>query len=174
MARVEPNSLNPLAKVWDYLRKPFSSPRKPKSYFAEHTAKLQAEYAEWENTFDSWKTSNPQLAAQLQDGIDGKTPENLCDLIPEFDPEYANATRAAGGEVIQAVAEAVPSLVSGSADLYGSTKNYIKSSGDWGKADFGARNIWYGIREHAMGAICNGLAYDGIFRATGATFRCLC
>lgn len=141
-----------------------------RAYFASRKDQLASEYAEWENTFSSWKESNPQLASQLDDAITGNTPDNLLDLIPEFDADYKNATRAAGGEVIQAVAEAVPHLVTGSADLFGSTKNYIKSSGDVSKDDFGQKNIWYGIREHAMGAICNGLAYDGLFLATGATF----
>lgn len=141
-----------------------------RAYFASRKEQLASEYAEWENTFSSWKESNPQLASQLDDAITGNTPDNLLDLIPEFDADYKNATRAAGGEVIQAVAEAVPHLVTGSADLFGSTKNYIKSSGDVSKDDFGQKNIWYGIREHAMGAICNGLAYDGLFLATGATF----
>lgn len=141
-----------------------------KAYFTEHQEKLNNSYLEWENTFSAWKASNPKLAAELQDGVEGNMPENLIDLIPEFDPEYANATRAAGGEIMQAVAEAVPSLITGSADLYGSTKNYIKSSSDFGKDNFEGRNIWFGIREHAMGAICNGVAYDGIFRPTCATF----
>lgn len=141
-----------------------------KSYFADHKQKLAAEFAAWEETFGAWKLANPQLASQLADAIDGRTPDNLLDLIPEFDADYKNATRAAGGEIMQAVAEAVPQLVTGSADLFGSTKNYIKSSGDLSKEDFSQKNIWYGIREHAMGAICNGIAYDGIFLATGATF----
>ncbi|MDA8633843.1 transketolase [Verrucomicrobiales bacterium] len=141
-----------------------------KNYFASHLENLKATYSIWEDTFGSWKASNPQLASQLADAVDGRTPDDLLSRIPEFDSEYKNATRAAGGEVIQAVAEAVPNLVTGSADLFGSTKNYIKSSGDLSKDDFGQKNIWYGIREHAMGAICNGLAYDGIFLATGATF----
>jgi transketolase len=141
-----------------------------KNYFASHRENLKATYSIWEDTFGSWKASNPQLASQLADAVDGRTPDDLLSRIPEFDSEYKNATRAAGGEVIQAVAEAVPNLVTGSADLFGSTKNYIKSSGDLSKDDFGQKNIWYGIREHAMGAICNGLAYDGIFLATGATF----
>lgn len=141
-----------------------------KAYFASHTEKLAAEYAKWEETYAAWKGSNPQLAQQLEDGVGGITPENLLELIPEFASDYKNATRAAGGEVIQAVAEAVPSLISGSADLYGSTKNYIKSSPDFSPEDYSGRNVWYGIREHAMGAICNGVAYDGIFRASGATF----
>lgn len=141
-----------------------------KDYFASHRENLKATYSTWEDTFGSWKASSPQLASQLADAVDGRTPDDLLSRIPEFDSEYKNATRAAGGEVIQAVAEAVPNLVTGSADLFGSTKNYIKSSGDLSKDDFGQKNIWYGIREHAMGAICNGLAYDGIFLATGATF----
>jgi transketolase len=141
-----------------------------KNYFASHRENLKATYSMWMETFGSWKASNPQLASQLADAVDGHTPDDLLSRIPEFDSEYKNATRAAGGEVIQAVAEAVPNLVTGSADLFGSTKNYIKSSGDLSKDDFGQKNIWYGIREHAMGAICNGLAYDGIFLATGATF----
>lgn len=141
-----------------------------KNYFASHLENLKATYSIWEDTFGSWKASSPQLASQLADAVDGRTPDDLLSRIPEFDSEYKNATRAAGGEVIQAVAEAVPNLVTGSADLFGSTKNYIKSSGDLSKDDFGQKNIWYGIREHAMGAICNGLAYDGIFLATGATF----
>ncbi|MDF1824853.1 MAG: transketolase [Verrucomicrobiales bacterium] len=141
-----------------------------KSYFAEHQAALKAEYTKWEETFAAWKTANPQLAQQLEDAVSGTTPDNLLDLIPEFAADYKGATRASGGDIIQAVAEAVPNLITGSADLFGSTKNYIKSSGDVSKADYNQKNIWYGIREHAMGAICNGIAYDGLFITTGATF----
>ncbi len=147
----------------------FVSPE-TRAFFEARAKEREAEYRAWTETFASWKTANPELAARLDDAVNGVVPENLLDLIPEFGPDYHNATRAAGGEVIQAVADATPSLISGSADLYGSTKNYIKSSPDFGLEDFGGRNIWFGIREHAMGAICNGIAYDGVFRATGATF----
>ncbi|MEO0413419.1 MAG: transketolase [Verrucomicrobiota bacterium] len=138
-----------------------------KAFFEERKAELQSAHDAWQATYDAWKAANPELARELEDG---SIPADILDQIPEFDPDYANATRAAGGEVMQAVAEAVPNLITGSADLYGSTKNYIKSSGDFGKDNFAGRNIWYGIREHAMGAICNGIAYDGLFRTTGATF----
>jgi transketolase len=77
---------------------------------------------------------------------------------------------AAGKDVLQPVAEAVPNLISGSADLHGSTLNYIASSKDFGPANWGGRNIRFGIREHGMCGIMNGIAYDGIFRASGATF----
>lgn len=140
-----------------------------KGYFADHQTALKAEYTKWEDTFAAWKSANPQLASQLDDAVTGNTPD-LIEAIPAFADDYKGATRAAGGDVIQAVAEAVPQLITGSADLFGSTKNYIKSSGDVSKTDFNQKNIWYGIREHAMGAICNGLAYDGVFITTGATF----
>ncbi|MEM7697627.1 MAG: transketolase [Verrucomicrobiota bacterium] len=141
-----------------------------KTFFADLAKSLASARSDWDATYEAWKAANPQLASQLEDSVAGKTPEDLLSLIPEFDPDYANATRAAGGEVIQAVAEAVPQLVTGSADLFGSTKNYIKSSGDFGPDEPTGKNVWYGIREHGMGAILNGLAYDGVFIATGATF----
>ncbi|NUQ06580.1 MAG: hypothetical protein HUU31_22030 [Anaerolineae bacterium] len=141
-----------------------------RAYFADRGAKLAAASSEWEETFSAWQTANPELARQLDDAVAGRIPGNLLDLIPEFAADYKGATRASGGDVIQAVAKAVPSLITGSADLFGSTKNYLKGGGDFGRKDYAGRNVWYGIREHAMGAILNGIAYDGIFRATGATF----
>lgn len=141
-----------------------------KSFFADRKATLQAEYSKWEATYTNWKAANIELASELENSVAGTTPENLLELIPEFDADYKNATRAAGGEVIQAVSKAIPNLITGSADLFGSTKNYIKDAGDFGKDNFAGKNVWYGIREHAMGAICNGIAYDGLFLATGATF----
>jgi len=141
-----------------------------RSFFSGHKTALAESYDAWQKTFDAWKVANPALAEQLAGGIANAVPTDLADSIPEFPADSKNATRAAGGEIIQSVADAVPMFFSGSADLYGSTKNYIKSSGDWGRDDFGARNVWFGIREHAMGAILNGVAYDGIFRPSGATF----
>ena len=142
------------------------------SYFAEHAKGLAEKYDEWTIKFDEWSSANPEKAQLLSDGIEGKVPENLMDLVPAFDAGTKLATRAAGGEVLQPIAEAMPMLVSGSADLYGSTKNYIKSATDFEPQNDSpeGRNIWFGIREHGMGSIMNGIAYDGIFRASGATF----
>jgi transketolase len=137
-----------------------------RAHFADVAKAGAADYEAWEKTFAAWSAANPALAIELK----GEVPADLLDLIPEFDAGTKAATRASGGTVIQAVAKAVPSLVSGSADLYGSTKNYIKDGGDFGPENFAGRNIWFGIREHGMGAICNGIAYDGIFKASGATF----
>ena len=142
------------------------------SYFTEHAKGLAEKYDEWNIKFNEWSSVNPEKAQLLSDGISGKVPENLMDLVPAFEPGTKLATRAAGGEVLQPIAEAMPMLVSGSADLYGSTKNYIKSATDFEPQNDSpeGRNIWFGIREHGMGSIMNGIAYDGIFRASGATF----
>ncbi len=141
-----------------------------KSYFKDHAEKLHEEFAQWEKTFAAWSAANPELAQELQDGIAKAVPSDLSDQIPAFADDYKDATRGSGGVVINAVAKAMPSLITGSADLYGSTKNYLKEEGDFSAENPAGRNIWFGIREHAMGAICNGIAYDGLFRASGATF----
>jgi transketolase len=94
----------------------------------------------------------------------------LLKVIPEYPSEGKAATRNSGGEILNHIAKAVPHLITGSADLFGSTKNYIKDGGDFSKNNPTGRNIWFGIREHAMGAICNGIAYDGLFLGSGATF----
>jgi transketolase len=141
-----------------------------RAYFAGHAEEQRAAFAEWEKTYPEWAAANPGLAEELQNGIAKAVPSDLLDRIPEFAEDYADATRGAGGVVINAVAKEVPQLVSGSADLYGSTKNYIKEDSDFSADNPAGRNIWFGIREHAMGAICNGIAYDGLFRASGATF----
>ncbi|MEM6911278.1 MAG: transketolase [Verrucomicrobiota bacterium] len=141
-----------------------------KAFFAEKQSALEAAYSEWEKGFAGWAQANPALADELSSAIAKSVPSDLVDRLPEFAPDFENATRASGGEVIQAISQEIPTFITGSADLFGSNKNYIKSSGDFGPANRTGKNVWYGIREHAMGAILNGIAYDGIFRASGATF----
>ena len=137
-----------------------------RAHFKQVAETSAIDWASWQETFKAWSIANPELAEELQGGV----PTDLLSRIPEFEPGTGAATRASGGTIMQAVAEAVPKVLSGSADLYGSTKNYIKDGGDFGPDNFSGRNIWFGIREHGMGAICNGIAYDGIFKISGATF----
>ena len=139
------------------------------SYFAGHKEKLKAAYEEWKSSFETWKKANGDLAAELEAVLSGTTPD-LLSVIPNFDPAANIATRKAGSEVLQPVAQAMPLVISGSADLHGSTLNYIKDGGDFNAKNRGGRNLFFGIREHAMCGILNGLAYDGIFRPSGATF----
>lgn len=141
-----------------------------REFFAEKSAAARAEFDAWQQTYDAWTVANPALAAQLTMSLAGSLPTDLMDQIPEFAPDYKDATRAAGGVVINELARLLPDLITGSADLYGSTKNYIKDGGDFSRDNPSGKNLWFGIREHAMGAICNGIAYDGLFRVSGATF----
>merc|ERR1719443_1775021 len=105
----------------------------------------------------------------LQDAIDGVVPD-LDALIPSFETGGSIATRNAGAEVLQPVAQNMPFYVSGSADLHGSNKNYMKDVGDFSKNNYAGRNFYYGIREHAMVAILNGMSFYGLFRVSGSTF----
>ena len=150
----------------------FHVPENVREYFDSRAEILGSANLEWQNTYTDWSQANPDLARLLTTALSGSVPDDLLQQIPEFEPDNKLATRAAGGQVLQPIAEAMPMLVSGSADLYGSTKNYIKSAVDFepqnGTPE--GRNIWFGIREHGMGAIMNGIAYDGMFRASGATF----
>ncbi|MEM1084238.1 MAG: transketolase [Verrucomicrobiota bacterium] len=141
-----------------------------RAHFKEVAEAAKSEFLSWQSDYEAWAQANEALACELRAGVNGEIPSDIADRIPAFAADDASATRASGGAVINAVAKEVPQLITGSADLYGSTKNYIKDGGDFGADNPAGRNIWFGIREHAMGAICNGIAYDGIFRASGATF----
>lgn len=141
-----------------------------RAYFRAHKVALQQEFAKWQATYDAWAAANPELAAELTAGVAQAVPTDLTHRIPAFAADYKDATRAAGGQVLNEVAKAMPHLLTGSADLFGSTKNHLRGAGEFSRDNRLGRNLWFGIREHAMGAICNGIAYDGIFRASGATF----
>src|SRR5205809_2797341 len=140
------------------------------NHFAGHKKKLLADYDRWEETYSAWRNKNSDKAKLLGDGLERKVPADLLAKIPDFPKDAKLATRKAGGEVLQPIAQAMPLLIGGSADLYGSTMNYIKDGGDFNRDNFGGRNIRFGIREHGMCAILNGISYHGLFRASGATF----
>ena len=139
------------------------------AYFVDLKVKRAAAYTAWQQEFAAWRAANAELAALLDTGIEQKVPD-LLSLIPAFKPDETIATRKAGAMVLQPISKAMPLLVSGSADLFGSTLNYIEGGGDFTRENNEGRNIHFGIREHAMCAIMNGYAYDGIFRIAGATF----
>jgi transketolase len=141
-----------------------------RDYFAEHKKKLLADCARWEKIYSQWRKKNPDKAKMLGDGIERKVPADLLSKISEFPKDSKLATRKAGSEALQPIAQAMPLLISGSADLHGSTLNYIKDGGDFTRNTPSGRNIHFGIREHGMCAILNGISYHGMFRASGATF----
>ncbi len=141
-----------------------------KAYFADHKKRLVADFQQWEEGCRAWRKENPDLAELLDSGLEKEVPNDLIDRIEPFPEDAKLATRKAGSAVIQSIARAMPLLMSGSADLHGSTNNYIEDAGDFTAETPQGRNIRFGIREHGMGAILNGIGYDGIFRPSGATF----
>jgi transketolase len=141
-----------------------------RAYFAEHKKKLLADYDRWEKSYNDWRKKNSDQARLLDDAVERKVPGDLLDKIPNFPTDAKLATRKAGSEALQPIAQAMPLLISGSADLHGSTLNYIKEGEDFTRDNPKGRNIRFGIREHGMCAILNGISYHGILRASGATF----
>ncbi len=141
-----------------------------RAYFAEHKKKLLADYDRWEKSYNEWRKKNSEQAQLLDDAIERKVPADLLSKIPEFPKDAKLATRKAGSEALQPIAQAMPLLMSGSADLHGSTLNYIKEGEDFTRDNPKGRNIRFGIREHGMCAILNGISYHGVLRASGATF----
>jgi transketolase len=139
-------------------------------FFVQHAEELRTARAEWQKSYEAWKKANLDLASELDDAIAKKSPDLLAS-IPDYPANGPDvATRKAASDVLQHVAKAMPLVISGSADLHGSTLNYIKDGGDFDARNHAGRNIRFGIREHGMAAILNGLAYDGIIHASGATF----
>ena len=141
-----------------------------RAYFTQRKEELSRSREAWNQRYADWKAANPEKSALLASGLSREVPEDLMDRVQTFPEDAKLATRACGAQVINDLAQALPLLVSGSADLHGSTKNYLKEQGDFAADNHSGRNLLFGIREHAMGAIVNGFGYYGIFRASGATF----
>ena len=145
-----------------------------RDFFAEVQKKNKATYDAWQATFAAWKEANPALATQLHDAIEDKVmpASEMIAKIPQMG-EGAEATRVSGFKVIQHISSLVPHYISGSADLHGSTRNYITDGGNFGAGfdkSYSGKNLYFGIREHAMGSIMNGFAFHGLFKVSGSTF----
>ena len=145
-----------------------------RSFFSDVESKNKATYDEWQKTYAAWKEANPDKAKMLEDSVAGNVMP-AGDMIAEIPQmgEDAEATRVSGNKVIQHISELVPNYVSGSADLHGSTRNYINDGGNFGAGfdkSYSGKNLYFGIREHAMGSIMNGFAFHGLFKVSGSTF----
>jgi transketolase len=125
---------------------------------------------EWQSAFDAYATADPAAAAEFTRRIHQTLPDDWRADLPEFAPGEAIATRASGGKILNALAARVPELIQGAADLSSSTDTTIRSCGDVTSADYGERNIRFGVREHAMAAVSNGLAAHGGLRPVCSTF----
>ena len=148
----------------------FFVPDEVRGYFAEQLEYWRHLEADWHALFENYRQSYPDLAQQFEQMVAGELPAGWEERVPHFAPGKAVATRSASGEVMNAIAPALPGLIGGSADLAPSTKTLLKGLGDHEAANPGGRNLHFGVREHAMGAAVNGMALHGGLRPYGATF----
>jgi transketolase len=138
--------------------------------FASVQERGREAHGEWDQRLAAYRDAHPELAEQLQLILDDRLPDGWDAELPRFDPgDDAIATRKASEQVIQWAAGVIPNLVSGSADLEPSTNTEIEDGGSVTRDDYSGRNVHYGVREHAMAAIVNGLTLHGL-RAFGSTF----
>ncbi|EPD53235.1 transketolase [Paenisporosarcina sp. FSL H8-0542] len=149
----------------------FHVPEEVYAAFKESAEKLGGvNEASWNEQFASYKSEYPELAQQLELAIKGDLPENYDSEIPVYEVGTSHATRSSSGDVLNAIAKTVPSFFGGSADLAGSNKTTIKGAGDFSSDSYEGRNIWFGVREFAMGAALNGMALHGGLHVFGGTF----
>ena len=125
----------------------------------------------WQKAFEAYQADFKEAAAEWRRWINGQLPQGWENEIPVFEPdEKGMATRVASGKVLNAVAPSIANLIGGSADLAPSTKTLITGEADFQASNYGGRNIRFGVREHGMGGILNGMALHGGLIPYGATF----
>jgi transketolase len=148
----------------------FLVPEIVRAFFRARASEGAALRTAWEARFEAWREEHPDEAAAWARFNTRWVPEDLTEKLIEAAPSTAAATREHGGAILQKAAELLPSLVGGSADLASSTQTVIKGSPSVVPGDYTGRNLHFGIREHAMGAVLNGFVYHGNFRPFGSTF----
>lgn len=148
----------------------FHVPAEDRAAWAARKAANKAHYDAWQAQLRAACTANPDAVAALEGHFSRTVPADLAAKLPKFDPAKKVATRKAGAAVLKAIAPEVPWLVGGSADLSVSTNAAIDSDGKLSPDNLRSRHIFFGVREHGMGGIVNGMTRHGAFRAFGATF----
>jgi transketolase len=127
-------------------------------------------HGEWQERYEVWRKASPELAADWDLASAGRLRDGWRETLPSFEPGEKLATRAAGQQVMAAFGAHAPTMIGGAADLVESTKTLFEGAGEFSKVHAG-RNVPFGIREHAMGAIVNGAAaHGGIVKPYGSTF----
>ncbi|WP_339226607.1 transketolase [Oceanobacillus sp. FSL K6-2867] len=147
----------------------------PEEVYADFNEKIgrngEKKEAAWNQLIKTYTEKYPELAKELQLAIHDELPVDWEKALPVFEAGHDTlATRASSGKVLNAIAKAVPNFFGGSADLAGSNKTMINGEGDYSRDSYEERNIWFGVREHAMGAALNGIALHGGLKVYGGTF----
>ena len=152
------------------LDKKFYIPDNVKKFTRKRASKMQDLRLEWEKQFEQWAAENPELKREWDQAQKLKLPLELKKELTALDIKTPIATRKAAGAALKKAAEMIPYLVGGSADLAPSTKTYLDDYGEIQKDNYKGRNFRFGVREHAMGAIVNGISLHGGLRPFAATF----
>ena len=148
----------------------FHIPDEALAHFREAIERGARAEAEWQARRNAYQQALPDLAPEWQRFERGELPQGWAAKIPSFKAtDGPMATRQASGKVLAAIAPSLPELIGGSADLAPSTNTYVKGLGDFSKTNYGGRNLHFGVREHAMGSILNGMALSGLV-PYGGTF----
>ena len=147
----------------------FHVPEEARAHFRTGIDRGQEAHADWRARQESWAAEHPELEAERRLSWTGTLPTGWAGDVPNFEAGTSIATRSASGKVLNAIAQRVPWIFGGDADLSGSTKTALAGETDF-RADEVGRNVRYGVREHAMGSIANGIAYHGGARTYTATF----
>jgi len=154
---------------WDF--PPFTVPAEVRTHYRQAIPRGAALETQWNGLFGRYSEKYPDLSQQFKNMMDGVFPKNWDSGLPSFSSsEGAISTRDASGKTMNAIAAALPGFVGGSADLAGSNRTTLKGQGDFGFGDNQGRNIHFGVREHGMAAMVNGLALHGGLIPFGATF----
>ncbi|NGQ96833.1 transketolase [Brevibacillus sp. SYP-B805] len=148
----------------------FHVPAEVSAYYARLAEEGAKREAEWHERFAAYAKAYPELAQQFQAAAKGELPAGWDQELPSYEAGTKLATRAASGNAINGLAKRVPYLIGGSADLAHSNNTLIKDGGNLLPGTYGGRNIWFGVREFAMGAALNGMALHGGLKVYGGTF----
>ncbi len=167
---LEEAKLTKEAYKWTF-EEDFYVPEEVYTHFEQSCVEAGAQKeAQWNDMFDAYKEKYPELAQQLTAALQNELPDGWDKDIPVYEEGSSLASRASSGEVLNAIAQNLPSFFGGSADLAGSNKTMIKNAGDFLPGHYEGRNIWFGVREFAMGAALNGMALHGGLKVFGGTF----
>ena len=150
--------------------KSFYVPSEVLTYMRKALERGEARMRKWNRLFENYDKTYPELARQFRDAAEGKLPVKLDEILPKFEAGSSIATRVASGRVLDALMPRLPLVLGGSADLTPSNNTRFAGAKDFQKDARDGRYIRYGIREHAMGAIMNGVSVSGLLRAYGGTF----
>ncbi len=151
-------------------QEPFYVPAEALDRWRKAGARGREARSSWQTRFATYQKAFPELGAELERRLAGRLPASWEQALPNLSADAAQATRAASGKVLNAIASKLPELVGGSADLAGSNNTLIKGTGDFAAGHYTERNFHFGVREHGMGAVMNGIALHRGLIPYGGTF----